>query len=151
MQFMTDIAENSNEQKLIIGIIELIKKLGYRDEEKYSKLVTTEAGIFKIIVDGTAVSYNITYDPINKRGLLFDEYLENVVIHMIGVNDVYRELNIKMLYMNPKTMIRDYKWYILKTTKENHKSRLGLPWLDKSKIISTSQALTIIEIMSNNI
>lgn len=144
---MNNLAQNSVEQKLIIGIFELIKKLGYGGQPKYSKLVTTESGIFRIIVDGSAVSYNITYDPINKRGLLFDEYLENVVIHMIGVKDQYRELSIKMLFMNPKTMIRAYKWYILKTSKENHQSKIGLAWLNKESSISTDQALNIIDIM----
>lgn len=144
---MNDIAQNSDEQKLIIGIFELIKILGYSGQPKYSKLVTTESGIFRIIVDGSAVSYNITYDPINKRGLLFDEYLENVVIHMIGVKDEYRELSIKMLFMNPKTMIRAYKWYILKTSKQNHQSKIGLAWLGKESSISTDQAISLVEIL----
>ena len=148
MQFMNDIAENSKEQKLIISIFELIKKLGYTNEPKYSKLVTTEAGIFRIIVDGSAVSYNITYDPISKRGLLFDEYLENVVIHMIGVKDQYRELSIKMLFMNPKNMIRAYKWYILNTNKNSRKSKIGLSWLNRESLFSTSSALSLIEILN---
>lgn len=83
---MSDIAHNPGEQKLIISILELISKLGYDKQPKFDRVMAVDSGIFRLTVDGSVISYNIEYDPINKKGLLFDEYLENVVIHMVGVN-----------------------------------------------------------------
>lgn len=146
---MTEIAQNSGEQKLIISIFELISKLGYNKQPKFDKVTAVEAGVYRLTVDGSVVSYHITYDPINKKGLLFGEYLENVTIHMVGVNQEYRECSIKILFCNPKTTIREYKWYILKTNKESKLSRLGLPWLKETSFISTDQALALLEVLTS--
>lgn len=120
-----------------------------------------QSGIFRLVVGeiktdqlGVAVTYNISFGPHNKKGLIFGEYLEDVLINMIGVNrrsgerSAYRECTIKVLLCNPNTMIRETKWYILKTDKENHKSRLGLPWLNKESTITTSQAQGLLDILN---
>ena len=139
---MNSISQNSNEQKLIIAAFDLIGKLGYEGQENYDKVKITESGTFRLIVyKGT--TYTIFIDPFNKKGLMFDKYLESVKIHMVGVADDYRELKIEVYFPG------EIKYYVLKTTTVNKQSRLGLPWLAPESLITTSQALSVLEVLQN--
>ncbi len=141
---MTGIAENSKEQKLIIAVFDLIGKLGYEGQENYDKVKITESGTFRLIVyQGN--NYTISFDPFNKKGLLFDKYLESVKIHMVGVAEDYRELKIELYF--PHEII----YFVLKTIKANKQSRLGLPWLAPESLISTSQALAVLGVLHDSI
>ena len=160
---MNDIAENSKEQKLIIAVFDLIGKLGYAGEGKFDKVTIAESGIFRLMVGeirtdqlGLAITYNISFGPHNKKGLIFGEYLEDVQIHMIGVNrnsnqrSGYRECSIKILLSNPDTMIKETKWYILKTNKDDKQTSQGLSWLNRESLITTDQALALLEVLNKD-
>ena len=114
---MDEISPDTPEQKLIVNIFGLIAKLGYTGEEKFDKVTIVDTGIFRLMVGeiktdqlGQAVTYNISFGPHNKKGLIFGEYLEDVLIHMVGVNRTggprsgYRECSIKILLCNPQTV-----------------------------------------------
>ncbi|MBI5358662.1 hypothetical protein HZB69_03515 [Candidatus Amesbacteria bacterium] len=137
---MDSITQNSNEQELVKKVFELIARLGYEGQENYDKVKITESGTFRLIVYKSS-TYTISFDPFNKQGLLFDKYLESVKIHMVGVAQNYRELKIELYFPG------EIKYFILKTTKANKQSRLGLPWLSPESMISTPQALAVLEVL----
>ena len=160
---MDEIAANTIEQKLLVNIFGLITKLGYTGEEKYDKVSIVDLGIFRLMVGeiktdqlGVAVTYNISFGPHNKKGLIFGEYLEDVLINVIGVNrssgerSGYRECSIKILLCNPKTMIKETKWFILKTNKDDNQTSQGLSWLAKESLITTKQALALLEVLNKS-
>ena len=160
---MDEITPDTPEQKLIVNIFGLIAKLGYTGEEKYDKVSIVQSGIFRLVVGeirtdqlGLAVTYNISFGPHNKRGLIFGEYLEDVLIHIVGVNRTggqrsgYREFSIKILLCNPDTTIKETKWYILKTNKDDKQTTQGLSWLDCQSLITTDQALALLEVLNKS-
>lgn len=160
---MDEITPDTPEQKLIVNIFGLITKLGYGGSGKFDKVTITEFSTFRLMVGeirtdqlGLAVTYNISFAPHNKRGLIFGEYLEDVLIHMIGVNrsngqrSGYRECSIKILLSNPDTMIKETKWYILKTNQNDKQTSQGLSWLNRESLITTDQALALLEVLNKS-
>ena len=160
---MDEITPNTPEQKLIVNIFGLVTRLGYTGEGKYDKVIIVQSGTFRLVVDeirtdqlGVAVTYNISFGPHNKKGLIFGEYLEDVLIHLVGVNRIggqrsgYRECSIKILLTNPDTVIKETKWYILKTNKDDRQTSQGLSWLAKESLITTDQAQALLEVLNKD-
>lgn len=159
-RIMDNIILKTQEQELLVNIMDLVAKLGYSGQSKYDKVLVNDNGTYRVTVSdlhtdqlGQVITYNISFDPFNRKGLIFDQYLEKVEIQMIGVNRTsnqksnYRECSIKMLLRDPKSMIIESKWYILRSDKGSNKTSLGLPWLSKSSMLSGNQVLAVIEIL----
>ncbi len=160
---MTDeIKKNSKEQRLLAMVFGLISGLGYNNGSSFQNVKVTRLGVYRLVVHdlntdqlGKAVTYSLTFDPANRRGLLFEKFLELVTIQLVGVNRTnkqfpdYRECQIELTLKDPKTMLKIITIYTLKTS--SGLTRMGLPWMDKTVQMSTEQATEVLNILVKDI
>ena len=157
---MNTLAHRTQEQKLIEDIFGIVAKFEYKPGDKMDKVLLLEDGTVRLVTSelntdrlGIVYIYHIYFDPINKNGILFSQYLENVEIHLVGVNrndgdaPDYRECTIELKVRDPTTMTTDVKRFILKTDKSSGISRFGVPWLEKQSFLTTTQALAVVEVI----
>ena len=158
---MENLAKISAEQQLVAEILKIFIKAGLIPGQKMEKVVSVSLGIVRLSVGevyiprlGNVNIYHASFDPLNKKGILFDEYLENVEIHLIGLNrqtgasvSDYRECKVEAQFLDPTTLIRNTKRYIIKTDKMTGMSKVVVSWLDRNSLLRVSQALDIVRIV----